>query len=359
MYRDLCVAENEPSSSEPGDRARNIAILRVAEGQSIMARKPRVEVEGGLYHIMTRGNNRGLIFGDDSDYQKMLRLLGETNTKLTFYLYAYCLMPNHIHLLIERREDAVGRVMHRLLTGYSGYYNRKYGRVGHLFQMRYKAILCQTDKYLAELVRYIHLNPVRAKIVSNPAAYRYSSHRGYLGLDEPGLVDIEPVLRHFGASKKLARERFDEFVRAGMKLGHNEEYYPEEERRILGSEEFIAETKRRVGEIRRVGGERVNNRSAPDLNGIIEAVTKACRLTADEICSRSKQRSIVMAKEAMIIVGQEQGANNAALAETMGVHNSAVSRRFDSGKMRLKESREMQKFVKQIRKLVAKVELED
>jgi len=104
-----------------------------------------------------------------------------------------------------------------------------------------------------------------------------------------------------------------------------------------------------VGEIRRGGGERVNNRSAPDLNGIIEAVTKVCRLTAEEICSRSKQRSIVMAKEAMIIVGQEQGASNAALAEAMGVHNSAVSRRFDSGKTRLKESREMQKFVKQIR----------
>jgi REP element-mobilizing transposase RayT len=314
-----------------------------------MARKPRLEVEGGLYHIMTRGNNRQRIFSDDDDYQKMLKLVADQKTKLPFYLYAYCLMPNHVHLLIERREDACGRVMHRLLTGYSRYHNRKYGRVGHLFQTRYKAILCQTDQYLAELVRYIHLNPVRAKLVNKPSGYRYSSHRAYLGLDRPGMVDIEPVLRHFGATKKLALERFELFVNAGIERGHCEEYYPPEERRILGSEEFIEQTKKRVGEIRRGTGGPVTQSSALKLEALIEAVAKASGLTEQEICGSGKSREVVMAKEAMIIVGRDLGASVVALAKVMGVHSSVVSRRFDSGRSRLKKSGKLQKLVEQIR----------
>jgi hypothetical protein len=111
-------------------------------------------------------------------------------------------MPNHFHLLAEMREDPISRVMHGLLTAYSQYHNRKYRKVGHLFQGRYKAILCQSDRYLGELVRYIHLNPVRAKIVARPEDFPYSGHQAYLGLDKSGLVDAEPVLRHFGATKK-------------------------------------------------------------------------------------------------------------------------------------------------------------
>ena len=157
-------------------------------------RKPRLEIQGGLYHIITRGNNRQLIFGSDDDYHKFLLQLAHQKARLPFYLYAYCLMPNHIHLLIERRDDSISRVMQRLLTAYSQYHNRKYRRSGHLLQGRYKAILCQSDQYLAELVRYIHLNPIRAKMVRRPQDFPYSSHRAYVGLDEARLVDIEPVL---------------------------------------------------------------------------------------------------------------------------------------------------------------------
>ncbi len=152
-------------------------------------RKPRLEIQGGLYHIITRGNNRQLIFGSDDDYRKLLLQLAHQKARLPFYLYAYCLMPNHIHLLIERQDDSISRVMQRLLTAYSQYHNRKHRKSGHLLQGRYKAILCQSDQYLAELVRYIHLNPVRAKMVRRPQDFPYSSHRAYLGLDEAWLVD--------------------------------------------------------------------------------------------------------------------------------------------------------------------------
>src|SRR3989442_8289098 len=164
-----------------------------------MARKTRAEVEGGLYHVITRGNNRRQIFHSPGDYEKFLSLVAVQKVRLRFFLYAYCLMTNHVHLLIERQADTIGRLMHRVLTGYSQYYNRRYRRVGHLLQGRYKSILCQSDRYLAELVRYIHLNPVRAGMVNQPEDYKYSSHRAYLGMEPPGMVDVDPVLRHFGA----------------------------------------------------------------------------------------------------------------------------------------------------------------
>src|SRR5215831_11710203 len=136
-----------------------------------MARKPRLEVEGGLYHLITRGVDRRDIFHTPEDYRKFLSLLASQKEKLPFFLYAYCLMTNHVHLLIERMTDDIGRIMHRVLTGYTQYYNRRYHKVGHLLQGRHKSILCQSERYLCELVRYIHLNPVRAGMVKQPEDY--------------------------------------------------------------------------------------------------------------------------------------------------------------------------------------------
>lgn len=150
-----------------------------------MARKPRLEVEGGLYHLITRGVDRRDIFHSPEDHKKFLSLLAVQKEKLPFFLYAYCLMTNHVHLLMERMTDDIGRIMHRVLTGYTQYYNRKYRRSGHLLQGRHKAILCQSDMYLSELVRYIHLNPVRAKMVRKVENYPFTSHRAYMGLEEP------------------------------------------------------------------------------------------------------------------------------------------------------------------------------
>jgi putative transposase len=216
-----------------------------------MGRRTRAEVEGGLYHLITRGNNRRRIFNAPADYEKFLSLLAVQKVRLPFFLYAYVLMTNHVHMLIERQADSIGRIMHRVLTGYSKYYNRKYRRVGHLLQGRHKAILCQSDRYLCELVRYIHLNPVRAKMVDKVERYDYSGHRAYLGLEPAGLVDVDPVLRHFGARKKSAREAYSRFVEAGMKLGHQEEFYLADEGRILGTEEFVDATIHRIGETSR------------------------------------------------------------------------------------------------------------
>jgi len=310
-----------------------------------MPRKPRLEVEGGLYHVMTRGNNRQRIFGDDDDYRRMLMLIEEAKMKLPFYLYAYCLMPNHIHLLMERQQSAISRIMHQTLTKYSRYYNRRNRRVGHLFQKRYKSILCQSDQYLAELVRYIHLNPVRAGMVNDPASFRYSSHRAYLGKDRSGLVDVEPVLRHFGATKRLARERYIAFVKGGMRFGRQNELYGGEDERVLGSEEFIESMKKHVGDI---GKGKVKKITGEDLEELMEAVAEATGLTREEICSGKKKREVVIAREALIIVGREMGASNADLARLIGRDSSVVCRRFESGRIRLNESKEMKRLIKKV-----------
>jgi len=137
----------------------------------MMARKPRVEIPGGLYHILNRGNNRRPIFRDDKDYDQFLDLLAKYRKQQTFRLFAFVLMANHFHLLLEAGPVPLSRTMQQLLGSYTRYFNRCHHRIGHLFQARYKAILCEKESYLLELIRYIHLNPVRSKMVEDPIAY--------------------------------------------------------------------------------------------------------------------------------------------------------------------------------------------
>jgi REP element-mobilizing transposase RayT len=317
-----------------------------------MARKARVEVAGGLYHVITRGNNRQEIFHEAGDYQKFLSLLETQKSRLPFFLYAYCLMSNHVHLLIERQADAIGRIMHRLLTGYSQYYNRKYRKVGHLLQGRHKAILCQSETYLSELVRYIHLNQVRAKMLRRPEQYQYSSHRAYLGLQAAGIVDVDPVLRHFGSKKKLARERYREFVEAGLQLGHRAELYSTAEGRILGTEEFVDATIHRLGENERNAGRRRQEPSNElrefNAAALIVAVEKICGVASEEFRGPGKSSRAIEAKEALILIGRQVGASVRQLSEITAISNSAVCRRHDAGKSKIRKNRELNKLLERI-----------
>jgi len=124
-----------------------------------MARKPRLFAPGILYHVIVRGNQRQKTFAKDRDYQVYLEKLAQYRKRYGVTIYAYCLMPNHVHLLLECSGSPLGKFMQGLQQSYTQYYNRTYHKVGHLFQGRYQAILCQKDAYLLELVRYIHLNP--------------------------------------------------------------------------------------------------------------------------------------------------------------------------------------------------------
>jgi len=311
-----------------------------------MARKPRIEVPGGLYHIISRGNNRRKIFRSHDDYLKFTSMVAQQKAKLPFYLYAYCLMPNHAHLLIERQDDKISRIMQGLLTGYSQYFNRKYKKIGHLFQGRYKAILCQTDRYLGELVRYIHLNPVRAKMVRRPQDYEYSGHRAYIGQDSSGLVDREPVLRHFGRTKARAVEMYQRFVAAGVGEPSQAEYYRASEGQVLGSDEFQKEIKHRVGD-HRVAPKTLERTSIEDL---LNAAVRSSGLSRQELCSKSKNRVTVAVRDAVIILGRERGISNRELAEALGIDGSSVTKRVDVARLRGVESVELKRLRDAVRK---------
>ena len=316
-----------------------------------MARKPRIEIEGGLYHVITRGNDRRDIFHSDDDHRKFLSLLTDQKGRMPFYLYAYCLMSNHVHLLIERRADAVGRIMHRLLTGYSQYYNWRYRRSGHLLEGRHKAILCQNEVYMGELVRYIHLNPVRAKMVDRAEDYPYSSQLAYLGIEPEGIVDVDPVLRLFGAKKKVAREHFARYVTAGLKLGHRQEFYAGENG-ILGSEEFVDATIHRISDTGRAARPTDGRLSAEpadfDRERLMSAVERVCDLPRDEFCGRGKAARIVAVKEALILAGRRLGATTRTLSEISGLNSSNISRRHDTAQRRMGEDEHLRKTTEKV-----------
>jgi REP element-mobilizing transposase RayT len=313
----------------------------------------RIEVEGGLYHIITRGVARQDIFHDANDHARFMKLLAVLKERLPFYLYAYCLMTDHIHLLIERRTDDVGRIMQRLLTGYAQYYNRRYRRVGHVVQGRHKAILCQSDQYLTELVRYIHLNPVRAKMVRRPENYPYSSHRAYIGLEPEGIVDVDPVLRHFSPKKKVAKKRFEQHVKAGMKLGSQERFYATD-RGILGGEEFVDSMIHRIGDhdVFAAAGRRKDAMTPKrcDMPALLAAVQDEFELTQEDICGPGKVSKAVEAKEVLVLCGRRLGASLAEISDSLEVNASTVSRRNDAAKSRARRDPVMSRTIASVLK---------
>ena len=192
----------------------------------VMPRKSRIDAPGALHHIIVRGIERRKIFIDDRDRNSFLDRIGgiisETNTSC----YAWALIPNHCHLLLRTGSVPIATVMRRLLSGHAGYFNKRHRRSGHLFQNRYKSILCQEDSYLLELVRYIHLNPVRARIIKDfelLIKYAYSGHSALMGKIKRDWQDTEWVLRLFEERVRAARRRYHDFVEKGIAMGRRKD----------------------------------------------------------------------------------------------------------------------------------------
>jgi len=180
-----------------------------------MPRQARLDAPGVLHHVIIMGIERRKIFRDDKDrdnfIERLETLLPETHTSC----YAWALLSNHAHFLFRTGDKSLSTLMRRLLTGYVVTFNRRYNRHGQLFQNRYKSIICQEDTYLKELVRYIHLNPLRAKIISSISdlnRYPYCGHGVLLGKADITWQDTKYVLSYFGKTKKHARDKYLSFV---------------------------------------------------------------------------------------------------------------------------------------------------
>jgi putative transposase len=187
-----------------------------------MPRQARIDGAGALHHIICRGIERKEIFSDDLDRDDFVSRLETVLVQTSTRCYAWALIPNHCHLLLQTGSVPVATVMRRLLTGYATKFNRRHGRHGHLFQNRYKSILCQEEPYLLELVRYIHLNPLRAGVVSSLEelrSYRYCGHSRILARISDPCIAAEQVLARFGKSMKASRIAYEAFVADGVADG--------------------------------------------------------------------------------------------------------------------------------------------
>ena len=191
-----------------------------------MPRRARIDAAGALQHIICRGIQRCRIYRDDADRQDFLGRLGQILRESRTTCYAWALMPNHFHLLLRTGDVPISIVMKRLLTGYAVRFNRRHRRCGHLFQNRYKSILCQEDAYLLELVRYIHLNPLRAKLVSDLSEldrYRFGGHSVLMGKLKNDWQDADYVLKQFGNRAWQSRKWYRQFVQQGIEQGRRPE----------------------------------------------------------------------------------------------------------------------------------------
>lgn len=198
-----------------------------------MARRPRVFAAGLLYHVIVRGNQRQKTFTSENDYQAYLDRLARYRRQYEYTIHAFCLMPNHVHLLVQSSAHPLAKFMQGLQQSYTQYFNKRHKKTGHLFEGRYKAILCQEDAYLLELTRYIHLNPVRAGMVKAVEQYEHSGHHAYVRGKGTGIIDPAKVLNMLGGSRGYLR-----FVQDGIGGGHQEEYYAVADQRFLGDQDF-------------------------------------------------------------------------------------------------------------------------
>jgi REP element-mobilizing transposase RayT len=252
-----------------------------------MARKPRLHVPGGLYHVILRGNARQDVFLTPGDRHFFYGLLAQGVGRFGYRVHAFCLMTNHLHLALQAGEEALSTGMQNLSFRYTRYLNARLGRVGHVFQGRYKAFLVDQDRYGLALVRYLHLNPVRAGIVREPAAYLWSSHRAYLGEQPLPWLTTDWVLGQFALKAHPARFRFAAFVAQGRSEGHLALFYGgQDDSRVVGEEDFV----------KKVLPKPTENRKPPSLPAIIAYVCKSASLREADLKTMRKGRSAARAR---------------------------------------------------------------
>ena len=187
-----------------------------------MPRKARIDASGALHHIIVRGIERNPIFKDSEDYGNFLNRFGKVLRETSTICYAFALIPNHVHLLLRTGTNSISTVMRRLLTGYAQAFNRRYNRHGYLFQNRYKSFLCENDPYLLELVRYIHLNPIRAGIIHDIKTLDTlptTGHASLMGKMKQEWQDTNSILSLFGQKPSSARRAYRSFMEKGIPLG--------------------------------------------------------------------------------------------------------------------------------------------
>jgi len=253
-----------------------------------MPRQRRIHVPGGLYHAVLRGNHRQAIFDGSDDYLCFEDIVARALERYGASLFAYCWMTNHVHLAIRIADAPLGSVMGILASRYARAKQRAVPTTGHLFERRYRARLVDADRYLLALVRYVHLNPVRARMVDDPRDYRWSSHCAYLGASCPEWLLIAPVLGRLGSSVDAARAAYRCLMNEAPAAAEREALSP------------IAQSGRARGAARDIltipSLDMQGRRSPRSLEAIAAEVAHAYDVTMEELRSKRRRPDLVQAR---------------------------------------------------------------
>lgn len=205
-----------------------------------MARKPRIHQKGAVYHAMLRGNDGQQIFYNKADYLYFEKLITEGIERFQHRIHGYCWMPNHVHLIVEVDQIPLSKIIQNVSFRYTRWINKRQNRRGHLFQGRYKAILIDAERYLLELVRYIHLNPPRSGLCDQPEFYHWSGHRTYLGLEPANWLTTDWVLRRFSKQQSKAISEYKKFTTESTDETSEKAYYSGNQKglSVLGDDTF-------------------------------------------------------------------------------------------------------------------------
>ena len=315
-----------------------------------MARQPRLDTPGALHHVIGRGIERATIFRTDADRNDFLDRLADLCVDGNLMVYAWSLLSNHFHLLVRTGRQPISKSMKKLLTGYVVKFNLRHKRCGHLFQNRYKSIICEEDPYLLELMRYIHLNPLRAGMVGDLEElrhYRWAGHSVIMGRVERGWQDIGTVLAYFGKGRDAVK-KYEQFVQEGISQGRRPDLVGgglirslggwsqvlslrrrgikiASDERILGRGEFIrrilSEAEEREKETLRL------SQKKPDLTTVARRVIEAEGIGESELRSGMRKREVVRVRRMFCqLAVREMGYAGAEVARFLGVTTSSVNR---------------------------------
>ena len=315
-----------------------------------MPRKSRIDAPGALHHIIARGIERKAIFQDERDRDDFLERLETNLEESRTRCYAWALLPNHFHLLLRTGTTPISIVLRRLLTGYAIGYNLRHRRHGHLFQNRFKSILCQEDGYLLELVRYIHLNPLRARMVDDLESldrYPYCGHSRLMGKCKSRWQDTDYILKLFHATRSTARRRYAEFVVEGIPQGRRPDLiggglirsvggwsavkalrkagvYRKGDERILGDGEFVEKVLAQAEE----DLERKYRLRAKgfDIEKVVNRVAELTGLESAEVLAAGKYKKVIVARSLVCFWAvRELGISQTRLARMLRISQPAVS----------------------------------
>lgn len=322
-----------------------------------MPRKARIDAPGALHHIIVRGIDRCLIFRDKRDRDQFLERLGDILADTDTPCYAWALMPNHFHFLLKTGMTPVATVMRRLLTGHAVYFNRRHRRHGYLFQNRYKSILCQEETYLRELVRYIHLNPLRARLVDDLKAlkqYPYCGHSAIVGKVTREWQQVDYVLGFFGRRRTEARKGYQDFVARGVEQGRRPELtgggllrsvggwaalasrrkgsdWFKSDERILGDSDFVTMVLRHADEQMQTRYRLTSEGFG--LDDIAQRVAKVMDLPLEVVWESSRRPKTVRARSLLCYwASRELGLSMTEIAKRLSLTQPAVSIAASRGK---------------------------